>query len=57
MSRDGVSEAEVKTRMDKQLSDKERESYADWVILNDGTSSVIKQLMKIRELITEIHLS
>jgi dephospho-CoA kinase len=57
MARDGVSEAKVKTRMDKQLSDKERESYADWVILNDGTSSVIKQLMKIRELITEIHLS
>jgi len=53
MTRDGVSEAEVKNRMDKQLSDKERESYADWVILNDGTSSVIKQVMKIRKIIID----
>ena len=55
MTRDGVSEAEVKDRMDKQLSDKERESYADWVIQNDGTSSVIKQVMKIREMIIGFH--
>ena len=52
MSRDGVSETEVKARMDKQLSDKEREYYADWVILNDETNSVIKQVMKIREALT-----
>lgn len=52
MARDGVSETEVKARMDKQLSDKEREYYADWVILNDETNSVIKQVMKIREALT-----
>lgn len=52
MARDGVSETEVKARMDKQLSDKEREYYADLVILNDETNSVIKQVMKIREALT-----
>ncbi|MEJ6681195.1 MAG: dephospho-CoA kinase [Flavobacteriales bacterium] len=52
MARDGVSETEVKARMDKQLSDKEREYYADWVILNDETNSVIKQVMKINEALT-----
>ncbi len=52
MARDGVSETEVKARMDKQLSDKEREYYADWVILNDETNSVIKQVMTIREALT-----
>ncbi len=52
MARDGVSETEVKARMDKQLSDKEREYYADWVILNDETNSVIKQVMTIKEALT-----
>ena len=49
MTRDGVSEADVKVRIDKQLSDKEREAYANWGILNDGTTSVIKQVIDVYE--------
>jgi len=51
VTRDGVSEADVKVRMDKQLSDKERESFANWIIQNNETKSVIKQVMAIRKLI------
>ncbi len=49
MARDGVAEEQVRARMDKQLSDKERESYSDWVIVNDGSQSVIKQVVSISD--------
>ncbi|MFK7756685.1 MAG: dephospho-CoA kinase [Flavobacteriales bacterium] len=51
ISRDGATEEEVKARMDKQLSDEERDAYATWIILNDGSRSVIKQVMDIHELL------
>jgi len=47
MNRDNSTLEQVRSRMDNQLSDEERNSYANWVIVNDGKSSVIKQVNTI----------
>ncbi len=47
IKRDSVLEKEVQARIEKQLSDKERNAHANWIILNDGSESVIKQVMEI----------
>lgn len=49
MLRDKVSEDKVKERMSKQLSDKEKNQYADFLIENDSDSLVIPQILKIIE--------
>lgn len=38
---------EIKKRMKEQISDKEREKYADAIILNDGKHSLIEQVLNI----------
>jgi dephospho-CoA kinase len=38
MQRDGVGEAEVRSRIMKQLSDEERARYADYTIINNGST-------------------
>jgi len=38
---------DLKRRMDKQLSDKEREKYSGTIILNDGYHSLIEQVLRI----------
>lgn len=53
VSRDGVSESEVEARMAKQLTDDERDGYATWIIMNDGSRSVIKQVMEIHKELSE----
>jgi dephospho-CoA kinase len=49
MNRDNVSEEKVKERINKQLSDKERHQYANFLIENDNDSLVIPQVLKIIE--------
>lgn len=47
MQRDGVTEAQVKARMDKQLSDKEKAKMADMLVHNNETDSLIIQVMAL----------
>lgn len=47
MTRDNLSEAEVKHRINKQMSDSEKMKRCDFVILNDGTSSLESQVLEI----------
>ena len=45
--RDQISENEVKTRMNHQLSNKDRLKYADYIIDNSGSQLLIPQVRKI----------
>jgi dephospho-CoA kinase len=44
MARDGVTEAEVRARMDRQWPDEEKRRRADHVITNDGSVPLIPQV-------------
>ncbi len=44
MNRDGVSEAEVRSRMKYQISERDKIRMADYVIMNDHQSSLIDQV-------------
>ena len=45
--RDGHSETEIRARMDKQMPEEEKEKLADFVIINDESTAVIPQVLKI----------
>lgn len=49
MQRDTISIEEIEARLSKQLTDEERLQYADYVIDNSGTQSLIKQVLAIHE--------
>ena len=49
MKRDGVAEEKVKERMNVQLSDKEKRSYADFVIFNNDSELLIPQVLKLHK--------
>lgn len=49
MQRDGVSEAQVRARMDKQLSDAQKMKMADHLIYNNETESLITQVLKLHQ--------
>ena len=49
MARDGVSEAQVRARMDKQLSDEQKMKMADHLIYNNETDSLIAQVLKLHQ--------
>ncbi len=51
MARDGVSEHAVKSRIDRQMSDQEKIPYADFILINDGARSLIRQVMDIHKAI------
>jgi len=53
MERDGVSREEVTARMNKQLPQSEKVDRADYVILNDGTHSLIQQVLAIHQELKE----
>ncbi|MEK6615951.1 MAG: dephospho-CoA kinase [Bacteroidota bacterium] len=44
-----LTTSEIKKRMQEQISDKEREQYADAIISNDGRHSLIEQALRIHE--------
>lgn len=52
IDRDKVSEKEVLQRMSNQLTDEERLKYADFVIDNSGTRSLIPQ---VKDILTQIN--
>jgi dephospho-CoA kinase len=47
MDRDGVNAAQVEARMDKQMSDEEKSAMAGFLIRNDGSQSVIHQVLNL----------
>ena len=55
MERDGVSEAEVEARMNKQWSDEQKIPFADFIIHNDG-SALNHQLENLLEKINSLAL-
>lgn len=54
MQRDKVGEEEVKKRMDKQMNEEEKMSRCDYIIKNDGTVSVIEQVLKLHDALKQI---
>ncbi len=49
MRRDGISDAEVRDRISKQMDDAEKMKRCDYVIQNDGSASVIEQVLSLHE--------
>ena len=47
MKRNGLTEQDVKARINSQVSDKERIKIADHIIDNSGNASLLKQIIKI----------
>ncbi|MFK7949128.1 MAG: dephospho-CoA kinase [Saprospiraceae bacterium] len=54
MQRDSTTAEAVKARIDKQLPDSEKVRLADFVIYNDGTESLIKQVVDVHQALVEI---
>jgi dephospho-CoA kinase len=46
-SRDGVTEEQVRARMDKQFSDEQKRAMADYQLYNEETQSIILQVMNL----------
>ena len=46
-NRDESSVADIKSRMDKQMSQSKKEELADFVIVNDGKQLLLPQLIKV----------
>lgn len=49
IKRDGVSFDDVKHRIDAQMSDEKRLSYADFTIIADSTQLLLPQIVRIKE--------
>lgn len=49
MARDGVTEAEVRQRISKQMPEAEKEALADFIIYNDDEHSLIEQVMQLHQ--------
>lgn len=49
MQRDNASENEVRSRVEKQLNDQERQQYADTIVVNDDKTLVIPQVLSLVE--------
>ena len=47
MLRNGLSEQEVLSRINSQMSDEDRTALADYIIDNTGRVSLLKQIIKI----------
>ncbi len=47
MQRDGVSESQIKDRIAAQLSDEDKEKFADYIIVNDGKTPLIPQVLEL----------
>ena len=49
MERDGLSAQEIKSRMDKQLSESMKMKLCDFVIVNDEVELVIPQVIELHK--------
>ncbi|MBX2815563.1 MAG: dephospho-CoA kinase [Saprospiraceae bacterium] len=53
-ARDGISNEEIKSRIDRQWTEQQRGMLADFVIVNDGQHSLIPQVMNIHKQLLDI---
>ncbi len=53
VKRDGISEAEVRARIQRQLPEQEKIARADFVIRNDGQHSLVRQVLKVHKALLE----
>lgn len=54
MQRDGVSREKVLERIENQMSDEKKVELSDFVIVNDGTISLIEQVLEIINKLKEL---
>ena len=47
MKRDRISRQKVLNRINNQMADEEKVKLSDYVVVNDGTESLIEQVQKI----------
>lgn len=57
MKRDGLSKEDIMKRIDKQMSDEEKEKLASFIIVNDETRLVIPQVLALHQQLTDLALS
>lgn len=53
MTRDGVSEEAVRARMVNQMPEPEKVRLADYVIVNDGEHSLVRQVWRVHQALLE----
>lgn len=53
MQRDGLTRQQVTARMERQLDDAEKSAMADYIIINDGSSAVIPQVLQLHAFFME----
>lgn len=49
--RDNTNEEQVRQRIKNQMTDEERKSRSDWVIINDEKQLILPQILKIHDLL------
>lgn len=54
MLRDQASEEQIRARMANQMSEEEKVAKSDFILYNDGTSPLIRQVLNIHEKLLEI---
>ncbi len=54
MQRDQVAEATVKQRMAQQMDEDEKMKRCDYIIANDGSKSIIEQVLQLHQTLTGI---
>ena len=54
MERDNVSEAEVRSRMNRQMPEEEKLKLADYIIYNDGEKALVPQVLAIHKQLVQI---
>ena len=53
VNRDGITESDVRARISRQWSDAQRIPLSDFVLVNDGTKPLIRQVMEVHNLLLE----
>jgi dephospho-CoA kinase len=51
MDRDHITKEEVEKRMQNQMNEEEKMKRCDFIILNDGSKSIIEQVLEVHELL------
>ena len=54
MLRDNATAASIKQRMEKQMNEEEKMKRCDYVILNDGTRSIIQQVLTLHQTLSNL---
>lgn len=57
MDRDNASKIEVLSRIEKQMPEADKKAFADFIINNDGSESLVKQVYAIHQMLKFLALS